>query len=96
MLLNAEEARELSSYKCENLSVDDLIDDIDKYIKITCSEKKIEMYYIADKTKYTLKTVKKAIKILKHNGYNAKICKNTTNKNNPNYPSHIELFIRWW
>lgn len=95
-MLTAKESRKLSKYECENLSVDVLMNNINKYIKLACEDKEIEMNYMVDGTKYTSKTVKKAIKVLKHNGYSVKICRIITNPDNPNYPVHIELNIKWW
>ena len=96
-MLTAKEAKELFKYyECEDLSVDILINNINKYIKSACENKEIEMGYMVDGTKYTYKTVKKVIKILEHNGYSAKICDILTNPNHPNYPTHIELNISWW
>jgi len=93
-MLTAKEARKLSKYKCENLSVNILIDNINKYIKSACDEKRIEMSYIVDETKYSFKTTKKAIKILKRKGYRVKAKR--ISSQTPNYPNHMELTIRWW
>lgn len=95
-MLTAKEARKISKYECKDLPVDILINDIDKYIKSSCENKEIKMNYMVDGTKYTYKTVKKAVEILKNNGYIVKICEIITNPNYPNRPNHIELNIRWW
>ena len=94
-MIKAERLREIYKYECEYLSTDTLIQAIETYIIRCCDEHKKDLIYMVSGNKYSYKTTKEAIKILKKNGYKVKV-KKLKPDNTTLYPIHIELTIRWW
>lgn len=94
-MINAKEARELSScHPKEDGTLDELLEDIEVYIKKQCNCREIKLYYGVNSFKYSYATTKKAIKVLKKSGF--KVRKTIDNPEEPNQPKKVSLKILWW
>ena len=94
-MITSKEAKELSSYKCENKSVDELLENIEHYIKLSAQQLRTHILYSVDFSLYTPKTIKAVIKTLKKNGYKIKIWK-TKYTEEKNEPISFCIEIKWW
>lgn len=94
-MLTAKEARELSlCHPKLDGTLDELLKDIELYIKEECNFRKTRLYYTVDGFKYSYATTKKAVKVLKRGGF--KVRKTIDNPNKPNFPKKVTLKILWW
>lgn len=94
-MITVKKARELSlCHPKHNGTLNELLENIEEYIKKECNVREVGLYYTVDSFKYSYATTKKAIKILKKNGF--KITKMIDNPDKPNFPKKVTLKILWW
>lgn len=93
-IITVKEARELSKYhpKLEG-TLEELLENIEKFIKEECNRRELGLWYEVDSFKYDYAITKKAIKILKRKGYKVK---KIVDSYKPNRPKKITLKILWW
>lgn len=93
-MISRADAHKLSMFDCENRTVDELLQGIEKYIYQYATQKKIRLLYAVDGTKYTPETLKKAIKQLRKLKYKVKVVRKKDN--GINTPRITEIMIKWW
>jgi len=93
-MITVKEARELSMVHAKlDGTLDELLEDIEKYIKKECDSREKGLYYGVNTLKYDCRIIKQAKKILKKKGY--KITE-IIDSEQPNRPISITFKILWW
>ncbi len=93
-MLKSKDAKLLSSFECEDRPLEELLQKIEKFIYEYASKKNTCILWMIDGSKYSQKTIKKAIKCLVKNGYKVKVRKMQTKYKNE--LANVELTIFWW